>query len=294
MAACNESGFVQRSVLCASPSGLHRMAYTQWGAADNRRVLICVHGLSRNGRDFDALARALAPEYRVVCPDIVGRGRSDWLRDPAAYTIPQYVADLMVLIARLDVDSVDWLGTSMGGLIGMALASLAASPIARLVLNDVGPVISRASLARIGEYLGQAPTFADLAEAERYIRLVSAPFGELSDAHWRALTESSLRQGADGRLQMRYDPAIALSFAEVTAGEIDLWPIYERIACPTLLLRGEHSDLLSSATAQAMAVRGPRPRVVEVAGVGHAPMFMDDAQIAIVRDFLLARDARRL
>jgi pimeloyl-ACP methyl ester carboxylesterase len=281
-----EARFAERSVLCASPSGLHRMAYTEWGARDNPRVLVCVHGLSRNGRDFDTLARALASDYRIVCPDIVGRGRSDWLRDPAGYEVAQYVADLLVLIARLDVVAVDWLGTSLGGLIGMALASLDASPIARLLLNDVGPVISSESLQRIGEYLGRAPSFASLAAAEDFVRQVSAPFGALSDAHWRALTVSSVRQCADGHFEMRYDPAIALSFARATAGQIDLWPIYERVVCPTLLVRGERSDLLSADTARAMAARGPRPRVVEVAAVGHAPMFMDEAQIDIVREFL--------
>lgn len=288
MPMTTERPFAQRSVLCTSPSGLHRMAYAEWGERDNPRVLVCVHGLSRNGRDFDLLARAMAPDYRVICPDVVGRGRSDWLRDPAGYGVPQYVADLVVLIARLDVDAVAWLGTSMGGLIGMALASLDAAPIARLVLNDVGPVLAAESLKRIGEYLGRAPKFASFAEAEQYIRLVSAPFGPLSDAHWRALTESSLRQAADGTLEMRYDPAIAQSFQRAAAsGAIDLWPIYERIRCPTLLTRGENSDLLSRETAQAMAQRGPRPRLVEMPGVGHAPMFMDDAQIAVVRDFLL-------
>ena len=286
MATINDPEYVERSVLCASPSGLHHMAYTQWGARDNPRVVVCVHGLSRNGRDFDDLGRALGHDYRVVCPDIVGRGRSDWLRDPAGYGITQYVADLMVLIARLDVESVAWVGTSMGGVIGMVLASLDASPIARLLLNDVGPVISRDALRRIGDYLGRAPIFSSLADAEAYIRLVSAPFGALDDAHWRALTESSVRCRADGRFEMRYDPAIALSFAHATAGEIDLWPIYDRVICPTLLMRGASSDLLDRATAHAMAERGPRPRVVEVAGVGHAPMFMDDVQIAIVRDFL--------
>jgi pimeloyl-ACP methyl ester carboxylesterase len=279
--------FIERSVCCASPSGLHRMAYTQWGERDNPRVLVCVHGLSRNGRDFDELARALAGDFRVVCPDVVGRGRSDWLLDPAGYGVAQYVADLLVLIARLDVDSVDWLGTSMGGLIGMALASLERSPIARLVLNDVGPVISAESIKRIGDYIGRAPVFAGFAEAEAYIRLVSAPFGPLTDAQWRALTESSLRQRADGRLEMRYDPAIAQSFQRATVGDIDLWPIYDRLRCPTLLVRGEKSDLLSRDTAQAMAARGPRPQLVEVPRVGHAPMFMDEAQIAIVRRFLL-------
>ena len=285
----SESQFFERSVLCASPSGLHRMAYTQWGAPDNPRVLLCVHGLSRNGRDFDDLARALAADYRVVCPDVVGRGRSDWLRDPAHYAIAQYVADLVVLIARLDVEHVHWLGTSMGGLIGMALASFDHSPISRLLLNDVGPLIPAASIRRIGDYLGRAPKFADFAAAESYIRLVSAPFGTLSDAQWRRLTESSLRRAADGRLEMNYDPAIADSFRRATeGGDIDLWPLYERISCPTLLVRGADSDLLLPETAQAMTRRGPRAKLREVPGVGHAPMFMDAAQIALARDFFLS------
>ncbi len=284
----SDSEFIERSVGCASPSGLHRMAYREWGARDNPRVLVCVHGLARNGRDFDELARTLAPDYRVVCPDLVGRGRSDWLRDPAGYTVAQYVADLVVLIARLDVERVDWLGTSLGGLIGMALASLDGAPIAHLVLNDVGPVIGSEALKRIGDYLGRAPLFDSLADAENYLRLVSAPFGALTDANWRALTASSVRPRADGRFEMRYDPAIAQSFQQAASSDIDLWPIYDRIRCPTLLVRGAQSDLLSHEVAQAMVARGPRPQLVEVAGVGHAPMFMDDSQIAIVGDFLRA------
>lgn len=281
---------LERQVMCASPSGLHRMTYREWGDRDNPQVLICVHGLSRNGRDFDDLARALAPEYRVICPDIAGRGRSDWLLDPLSYSMPQYIADLMVLIARLDVDSVNWLGTSMGGLIGMVLASLEKTPIARLILNDVGPVISAESIRRIGDYIGRAPKFDSMLDAERYIRLVSAPFGALSDAHWRQLTESNVRQTSDGCLEMNYDPAIAESFRRATAtDEIDLWPIYDRIRCPTRLVRGAESDLLTAATAQAMAGRGPHPDIVEVPGVGHAPMFMDAHQMAIVADFLRAR-----
>ena len=284
--------FVERTVSCVSPCGLHRMAYTEWGAADNPRVLICVHGLSRNGRDFDVLAQALAADYRVICPDVVGRGRSDWLRDAANYGIAQYVADMIVLIARLNVDSVAWLGTSMGGLIGMVLASLEGTPISRLLLNDVGPVIAAESIKRIGDYIGRTPRFESFADAEQYIRRVSAPFGRLTDEQWRHLTESSVRQRADGGFELRFDAAgIAESFRRATtAGEIDLWPIYERIACPTLVVRGAESDLLSRETAQAMAGRGPRPQLVEVPGVGHAPMFMDEAQIAIARRFFAGND----
>jgi pimeloyl-ACP methyl ester carboxylesterase len=284
----DSSNFVQSDVRCLSASGLHRMAYTEWGEPDNPNVLVCVHGLTRNGRDFDDLARAMAAKYRVVCPDVVGRGRSDWLRDPAGYNFPQYVADMIVLLARLDVESVHWLGTSMGGLIGMFIASQEDSPITRLVLNDIGPVMSAESLSRIGEYVGLAPKFETYEEAENYIRLTSAPFGNLSDAQWRHLTESSLRHASGGQLEMRYDPGIGASFRQaLTFQEIDLWPIYDRIRCPTLVVRGADSDLLSRETLRAMAARGPRPRTIEIPAVGHAPMFLDTQQIAIVREFLL-------
>ncbi|HEX5804350.1 MAG TPA: alpha/beta hydrolase [Azospira sp.] len=282
--------FSEKEVLCASASGLHRMAYTEWGERDNPRVLVCVHGLTRNCRDFDALAAALASDYRVICPDVVGRGRSDWLKDSAGYGFPQYVADMMVLLARLDVPTVHWVGTSMGGLIGMIIASQQQSPISRLVLNDVGPVITAESLQRIGDYVGKAPRFASVEEAERYIRLVSAPFGALSDAQWRQLTESSIRQGDDGKWGMVYDPAIGEPFRQAFLRHqaVDLWPIYDGIRCPTLVVRGAESDLLTAETHAAMGQRGPRARLAEIPGVGHAPMFLDAPQIALVREFLLA------
>lgn len=281
--------YVQRTVQCLSPSGLHRMAYNEWGAHDNPRVVVCVHGLTRNARDFDRLAAALAGHYRVICPDVVGRGSSGRLRDPAGYAIPQYVADMVTLLARLDVEAVDWVGTSMGGLIGMALAAQPGAPLRRLVLNDVGPLITQESLKRIGEYVGNDPTWATLAEAEAYVRAISAPFGPLRDADWRFLTETSVAQRTDGRWGFRYDPAIAAPFrAACGEQDIDLWPVYQAIACPTLAIRGAESDLLTRATWLRMGEVGPRAQLAEVAGVGHAPMFMDEAQIALVRDFLLA------
>jgi pimeloyl-ACP methyl ester carboxylesterase len=279
--------FSESSVVCASPSGLHRMVYSEWGERHNPEVLVCVHGLARNGRDFDELARSLAARYRVVCPDVAGRGRSDWLADPVEYGILQYVSDMMVLVARLDVPSVNWLGTSMGGLIGMILAGFDGSPVKRLILNDVGPVIDPVSIRRIGEYIGRSPVFDSLEDAEIYVRRVSAPFGTLSDVHWRHLTQTSLRQRRDGRLEFNYDPAIAASFRRATsAGEIDLWSYYDRVRCPVLALRGAESDLLSPETLAAMSRRGPRSEVMEVPGVGHAPMFLDEKQISIVRDYL--------
>lgn len=280
--------FIEKNVQCCSPSGLHRMAYTEWGERDNPRVLICVHGLTRNGRDFDALAGALASHFRVVCPDVVGRGRSSRLRDPAGYGIPQYVADMVTLIARLGVERVHWVGTSMGGLIGMALAGLENSPIQKLLLNDVGPLITVESLQRIAAYVGLDPTWNSFDEALAYVKLISTPFGPLDETQWRHLTTTSVAQRNDGRWGFLYDPQIATPFkAAFAERDIDLWPLYERIACPTLVVRGAESDLLTRATWQEMGARGPRAQLAEIAGVGHAPMFMTDTQISIARDFLL-------
>jgi len=263
------------------------MAYAEWGDPKNPEVVICVHGLTRNGRDFDSLASALAARYRVVCPDVVGRGRSDWLKDPNGYGFPQYIADLVVLIARLDVEQVRWVGTSMGGLIGIFLAALEHSPIKRMVLNDVGPEISAESLRRIGEYVGLAPSFATVEEAVAYLREVNAPFGSLSDKQWRQLTESSIVQRADTRWHMRYDPGIGQPFRQtMLLGDVNLWPFYEKLACPVLLTRGAESDLLTPQTAEAMTLRGPQAHRVDFAGVGHAPMFQSAEQIDPVVEFL--------
>lgn len=278
-------------VQCLSPAGLHTMRYTQWGDPRNPRVLICVHGLTRVGRDFDRLARVLCDRYRVVCPDVVGRGRSDWLRDPAHYVLKQYVADMVTLIARLDVEQVSWVGTSMGGLIGIGLAGLSQSPIARLVLNDVGPRLEVPALARIGAYVGQAVRFASLEQATEYLRSIASGFAMRSDVEWREITASVLKPDDDAFV-LHYDPAInvpirALTPELILAGEQMLWQLYDAIGCPTLLLRGENSDLLTAVSAAEMSARGPHPRVVTVAGVGHAPMLFDPAQIEAVREFLL-------
>jgi pimeloyl-ACP methyl ester carboxylesterase len=282
-----ERSFQRRQVLCASPSGLHRMAYLEWGDRQNPRVVVCVHGLTRCARDFDFLARDLAADYRVVCPDVAGRGDSDWLSDPTEYQVPVYVNDMVALLARLDVDTVHWVGTSLGGLIGMALAAFPRSPVRTLVLNDVGPVVSAASLSRIGSYVGQWPPLPSIEAAEAYVRAVSAPFGEHSDAEWRFLTEHVVRTNLDGSFRMHYDPSLALSFrAPGPTQDVELWGIYDKIRCPTMLLRGERSDLITHDTAIQMSERGPRAKVVEIAGVGHAPTLIHDDQIQLVRAFL--------
>jgi pimeloyl-ACP methyl ester carboxylesterase len=278
----------RRSVQCASPKGLHRIAYVEWGDPRNRDVLVCVHGLLRTGRDFDELARALCGRFRVVCPDLAGRGDSDRLADPMLYAVPQYLSDMVTLIARLDAESVNWLGTSLGGLVGMALAAQAGTPVKKLVLNDVGPRIARAALKRIGSYVGKAPAFASLDEAERYLRTISAPFGPHSDAQWRFLTENWARQLPDGTWRAHYDPRIAEAYAADTSErDLELWPLYEAVRCPTLVVRGEQSDLLTRETVEEMARRGPKAQVAEVRGVGHAPTFLHAEQIAVVREFLL-------
>jgi pimeloyl-ACP methyl ester carboxylesterase len=278
----------RRSVQCASPAGLHRIAYREWGDPRNRHVLVCVHGLTRSGRDFEELARALCTQLRIVCPDVAGRGDSDRLADPKLYTWAQYVADMVTLIARLDVEAVDWLGTSMGGFVGMALAAQNGSPVKTLILNDAAPVIGLASLQRIATYVGAAPVFESLEEAEKYVRTISAPFGPHSDAQWRFLTENWVRKGEDGRWRPHYDTRIAEAYrATMPKEDLQLWHLYDAVRCPTLLIRGEHSDVVSVQTAAEMARRGPKAKVAQIPGVGHAPTLLHADQIAIVRDFLL-------
>jgi len=268
--------------------GLRNMAYIEWGEPD-AKTLVCVHGLTRCARDFDFLAPEMARRgYRVICPDVAGRGDSDWLADPMDYAVPTYAKDMLLLLARLELESVHWVGTSLGGLIGMALAAMPGSPVEKLVLNDVGPVLTVAALQRIAAYLGKWPPLLSIEAAEQFVRATSASFGPHSDAEWRFLTEHVVRTNADGSLRMHYDPALAVPFnADMPGGDVELWPFYDAISCPTLVLRGEQSDLLTRDTVAQMAARGPRARSVEIPGVGHAPTLIHSDQIAIVRDFLL-------
>lgn len=270
--------------------GFHRLHYTDWGDAANPRVVICAHGLTRNCRDFDALAAALQNDLRVVSVSIAGRGLSGWLPNAEDYSYPQYMADMTALIARVTATGshdISWVGTSMGGMLGMLLASRPETPIRRLVLNDIGTVIPKESMARIGKYAGTDPRFNTYAEIEQYVRTVSASFGPLTDAQWQHMTVHNSRQHADGRWGMNYDPAIALSFRKATDRDIVLWNYYDAVTCPVLLLRGEQSDVLPRDVAMEMTQRGPRPQLVEFAGIGHAPALMADDQIAAIRGFLL-------
>jgi len=285
-----------KSVQCCSPTGLHLMSYKEWGAEDNPNILICVHGVTRVGDDFDALARALAGHYRVICPDVVGRGRSGRLLNPQLYRVPQYVSDMVTLIARVTAHNegaqIDWFGTSMGGLIGMALASVPGNPIRKLVLNDIGPTLDPAALLRIGDYIGQELRFPDFDAAARFVREVSLSFGEHTDEQWHKLAADVLREQPDGQWVRHYDMGLAAPFKTATpestaADEAALWAIYDAIRCPTLLIRGANSDLLSRETAHMMTTRGPKAQLVEIANVGHAPTFLNEDQIAIARQFLI-------
>ncbi|MDY0746027.1 alpha/beta hydrolase [Paucibacter sp. R3-3] len=283
-----------KRVQCLGPAGLHKMAYWQWehtGGLANPPTLVCVHGLSRQGLDFAALAQAMSDRYRVIAPDVAGRGRSDWLANPAGYQIPAYMADMVTLLARLDAIEVDWVGTSMGGLIGMGLASLPGSPIRRLVLNDVGPAIRCEAIQRIGTYLGQPIRFDSIEQGTEYLWTISKSFGPHTAEEWAALSAPMFRPDGDGKFLLHYDPSMALPFKAVTAeiaaaGEAAMWKAYDAITCPTLLLRGAESDLLTVDTAAAMTQRGPRARLHELPGVGHAPTLVHADQITVVREFL--------
>jgi pimeloyl-ACP methyl ester carboxylesterase len=281
------ASFRDAEVLSISKRRFHRIAYRVWGDSKSTRVVMCAHGLTRQGRDFDYLAAALAHQgYYVVCPDLVGRGRSGWLPDPDDYALPQYCVDMTTLIARLGAVEVDWIGTSLGGLIGIVLAGMPQSPVRRLIVNDIGPSLSWAALRRIGDYLRQAPqSFTDLAAAERYMRDIHAPFGELTDAQWMHLTEHSVVADGGG-CRLRYDPQIAQAFRPGLIYNLNLWGYWDAIKGPALVIRGAQSDLLSADTAAEMTRRGPKAELVELGGIGHAPALLDDTQIALVGDWL--------
>jgi len=289
----------QRSLLGLGPHGFHRIAYVEWGEPRDGTV-ICVHGLTRNGRDFDRLAASLAAARRVVCPDMAGRGRSGWLAEAADYGYPQYCADMNALIARLGVEAVDWVGTSMGGLIGMFLAARPNSPIRRLVLNDVGALVPWAALFRMKGYITRGRRFSNLGEVEAYLRQVCAPFGPLTDEQWQHMARHGARReegSGSSPYLLRYDPAIGEGLhghidPEFPMGPdmlrgIDLWNVWSKVTCPTLVLRGADSEVLLKKTLDEMQSRKPDLQVVEFPGVGHAPALMNEEQIGVVKRFLL-------
>lgn len=303
------------AITCASPAGFHRMAYYEWGDAENPDVVLCVHGLTRTGRDFDTLARELSRNYRVICPDVVGRGLSDRLSNPLFYAVPQYVSDMVTLIGRLQPARLQWVGTSMGGLIGMAYAgglaqahavhaqptptqSLHALPptglrLDRLVLNDVGPRIEPSSLHRIGQYVGEVVCFNSFEEAVTYVKTTAASFGPHTEEQWQALTRFTYIHQGDQWIK-HYDLGLAIPFksmdeASASQGEQYLWMAYASIQVPVLIVRGQDSDLLSPQTLQLMLERNAHARAVQFAGVGHAPTLMAQDQLDAVTGFLNER-----
>jgi pimeloyl-ACP methyl ester carboxylesterase len=278
----------QRFLSALGPSGFHKLAYREWPGPAGAPTLICVHGLTRNGRDFDAAAQALSAHYRVICPDMPGRGMSDNLPDSAQYNYGVYVADLAALIARLDVESLDWLGTSMGGILGMMMAATPGTPIRRLVINDIGAVVAKAGLERIASYVGLDPKFDTLDALADVMAENFVGSDQLPRATILRIAEGAARKLPDGRYGLAYDPRIGDVFKSAPPQDVDLWSFWDRISCPTLVLRGGVSDILSEDIAEAMTNRGPKAKLVEFAGVGHAPWLADEDQIAPVRDFLLA------
>ncbi len=311
-------GFSRQSFLSLTAGGFHRVAYLDWGNPANDHIVVCVHGLARNSRDFDFLASELARHCRVVCMDVVGRGDSEWLQDKGDYRFSTYLADAATLIARITAPvqprffgalrgrragasrpvRIDWVGTSMGGLIGMLLAAKPGSPITRLVLNDIGAFTPWSALQRLKGYIGGGRSFRDLAQVELHLREACAQFGPLTDAQWRHLAEHSVYAAGEGDYRLRYDPGIGETLRghvdpefplgpNILAG-VDLWGTWAEIRCPTLIVRGAESDVLSAATAAQMRAQRAGVELLELPGIGHAPALMSAEQIEAVGRFLLA------
>ncbi len=274
------------SVRSIGRHGFHRIAYRDWGEATAVRTVFCVHGLTRNSHDFDPLARRLAADRRVVCPDLVGRGRSEWLTDPADYNLVQYNIDLAVLAARIGADSFDWIGTSLGGLMGIAFAGLPDSPIRRLVVNDIGPEVPLPALWRVSRYMYKDHRFADLEQVEAHLRDALAPFGPMTDADWRHMARTSVIECGDG-LRLAFDPGISRNARRSSLLiHLNLWRYWDRITCPVLILRGAESDFLPPRLLERMCRRLPHAEVIEFEGVGHVPTLNSGEQIDILQDWL--------
>lgn len=291
-------------ILGLSEEGFHKVAYVEWGNKTNINIpIICVHGLTRNSRDFDSLAEHLSFFGRhVFCPDIVGRGDSDWLKYPHHYSFEQYIADMTALIARVGAEQIDWIGTSMGGLIGMILASMPNSPIRRLILNDVGPQIPAKGMARLAKYAGNDPDFESPEEAKMYFKKIYAEFGDLTEEQWDTFTEHSVKKSNDDKYVSKVDHGVK-NFAakskiawraflhpykaiEGTLFDINLWDIWRKITCPVLVFRGEHSDILTMPILEKMQQIHPEVEIIEVANTGHAPMLLNQSEHELIHRWL--------
>lgn len=287
-----------------SEEGFHRVVYSEWGEFDNTQLpIICVHGLTRNRHDFDDLAKYLSDKgNHVFCPDIVGRGDSDWFKNPLHYTYEQYISDMTGMIARVHKERVNWIGSSMGGLLGMFLASMSNSPIERLVINDIGPQIPAKGIARLAKYAGKEPEFSSILEAKNYFKSVYTGFGNLSDEQWLTLTKNSIREISPGKFAAKLDPGVKIMPAkskiawralmhplkalEGTFFDIDLWPIWHNVSCPVLVIHGRMSDLLTPPIIEKMQKSHGNIDVVEVDDAGHAPALLDPQQHELIYQWL--------
>ena len=273
-------------VTSCSTTGLHHLAYTDWGDIENPDILICSHGLTRNKHDFDVLAKKLSIKRRVICFDLPGRGESSWLNNKLAYDYNQYTVDALMIIARTGANKVSWLGTSMGGLLGMALASLENSPIKQLILNDVGPFIPKSALLRIADYVGSPPSFDTTEELESYMRTIYAGFGELTNEQWKQLVQYGQRVLDSGQFTLNYDPGIAQAFKSKPLEDLDLWPVWNNIEQPTLIIRGENSDLLERPTAKRMTETHIKSELLKIPNTAHSPALMNNTDINAVERWL--------
>jgi len=289
---------IRKEINCLNPAGSHTMSYQLWSPSphtqqdeNTQAPIFCVHGLTRNSNDFNDLAQVMSQQRQVICPDIIGRGQSEWVAHAHLYDYSQYVSDVAALINHANKHTshnhVDFIGTSMGGLIGMMLAAIPNTPIARLVINDVGPFLEASALDRIATYTGTAPAFTTLQEAETYLRKIHAPFAPMTDKNWQEMAKHGTKQTSDGLYHLNYDPKIGDTLrAGLTGTDINLWPLWNMIQCPTLVIRGEHSDLLSKATAQQMTTTGPKAKLIEIETAGHAPSLMSMDQIDLIKTWL--------
>lgn len=273
--------------LSQCPPRPHHIFYKEWGDSSNPNVLLCAHGLTRNSGDFDYLCRKMEDQYHIVCPDMPGRGQSDWLaKDEYHYTV--YIADAIALIARLGAKKIDWIGTSMGGLMGMILAAQPNTPIRKLVINDAGPAMSRETQISIGKYAGNDDRFNTFEEVVAYFKNLYSTWGKVSDEHWVNLARQSSRQLPDGIFSLAYDPAIVAPLKENLDAlqDVSVWPIYEAVQIPMLLLHGTESTILSSNLVEEMKQRNKNLEVIDFPGIGHAPSLTEESQVELIRTWL--------